>query len=132
MNELKDYAEITFTNPVIIDIFSRYTDNSVLASFVDRDGSIRVKFRIKSPIEPPKSCEQVLSLLYALLESNPGSKIGEVYIKNQQAILRETLYQLAQVLDGFSDIKLVIHVTQPDSDIFTHTECTITRQKINT
>lgn len=129
MSELKNYAEIVFTNPIIIDIFSQYADNSVLASFVEKSGSIRVKFKVVPSTEPPATCEQVLSLLYALFESNPGSEIGSIYMKNQQAILRETIYRLSQVLDGFSDIKIVIHITQPDSDISTHTECTISRTK---
>lgn len=129
MNELKNYAEIVFTNPIIIDIFSRYADNSVLASFVEKNGSIRLKFRVDPPVDPPKSCEQVLSLMYALFESNPESKIGEIYVKNQKAILRETLYRLSQVLDGFNDVKLFIHTSQPDSDAAVYTECTITRTK---
>lgn len=127
MDKLENYAEIVFTNPVIIDIFSRYTTNSVLASFVNRDGSIRMRFRVAPPVEPPKSCEQVLSLMYALFESNPSSKLGEIFLKNQTAILRETVYRLSQVLDGFSDVKLSIHTKAPDSDLCTHTECTITR-----
>lgn len=120
------------TNAVLIDIFSRYADNSVLAEFVAPDGSINMKFRMNTPVEPPTCCEHVLSLLFALFESNPETSVGKIYMSNQKEILRETVYRLAQVMDSFSDVKLSMHVTKPDEknpgeEVTQHTEFTITR-----
>lgn len=120
------------TNAVLIDIFSRYADNSVLAEFVAPDGSINMKFRLNTPVEPPTCCEHVLSLLFALFESNPETSVGKIYMSNQKEILRETVYRLAQVMDSFSDVKLSMHVTKPDEknpgeEVTQHTEFTITR-----
>lgn len=130
--EKNNYAEIHMTNAVLIDIFSRYADNSVLAEFVAPDGSINMKFRLNTPVEPPTCCEHVLSLLFALFESNPETSVGKIYMSNQKEILRETVYRLAQVMDSFSDVKLSMHVTKPDEknpeeEVTQHTEFTITR-----
>lgn len=130
--EKNNYAEIHMTNAVLIDIFSRYADNSVLAEFVAPDGSINMKFRMNTPVEPPTCCEHVLSLLFALFESNPETSVGKIYMSNQKEILRETVYRLAQVMDSFSDVKLSMHVTKPDEknpgeEVTQHTEFTITR-----
>ncbi len=130
--EMKNYAEIRMTNAAIIDIFSHYADNSALAEIVSEDGSINLKFKLNSIVEPPTCCEHVLSLLFALFESNPESSIGKIYIANQTEILRETVYRLAQVMDSFSDVKISMHLTKPneknpDAEITQHTEFTITR-----
>lgn len=130
--EKNNYAEIHMTNAVLIDIFSRYADNSVLAEFVAPDGSINMKFRLNTPVEPPTCCEHVLSLLFALFESNPETSVGKIYMSNQKEILRETVYRLAQVMNSFSDVKLSMHVTKPDEknpeeEVTQHTEFTITR-----
>ena len=58
--------------------------------------------------EAPNGCEQVLSLLYALLESNPGLPMGRIYCEHQCEILRETVYRLFMVIDGFSSVKLTV------------------------
>ena len=101
-------AEISFSNPVLIDIFSHYADNSTMAGIVGEDGVIRLKFRIDEEFQAPKGYEQVLSLLYALLESNPGLPMGRIYNENQRDILRETVYRLYMVLDGFNSVKLSV------------------------
>lgn len=130
--EKNNYAEIHMTNAVLIDIFSRYADNSGLAEFVAPDGSINMKFRVNTPVEPPTCCEHVLSLLFALFESNPETTVGKIYMSNQKEILRETVYRLAQVMDSFSDVRLSMHITRPDEknpgeEVTQHTEFTITR-----
>ncbi len=130
--KMKNFAEIHMTNAVLIDIFSRYANNSALAEIVSADGSINLKFKLSSSVEPPTCCEHVLSLLFALFESNPESSIGKIYMANQNEILRETVYRLAQVMDSFSDIKISMHFTKPDeknpdAEITQHTEFTITR-----
>lgn len=135
MAEHENYAELRFTNAVLLEIFGRYASNSELAEFVAEDGSIDIKFRMVNGIlETPNSSEQVLSLMYALFESNPQSTIGRIYMSNQTDILRETVYRLSMVLDSFSDVKLTIHSSVPDKDdpaksVETHTEMTLTRSK---
>lgn len=134
MPELKNYAEIKFTNAVLIGIFNNYAENSDMAEFVSADGSIDLKFKVNLPVEPPASCEQVLSLMFALFESNPDTTIGRIYMANQREILRETMYQLAMVLDSFSDVKLTLHTAVPDKNdpdkaIESHTEFTLTRTR---
>ena len=135
MAELENYAELKFTNAVLIDIFSRYASNSEMAEFVAEDGSIDMKFKmINGVMETPKCCEQVLSLMYALFECNPQSTIGRIYAAHKVDILRETVYRLAMLLDGFSDIKLTIHSTVQDKNdqtqkISTHTEFTLEKSR---
>ena len=135
MAELENYAELKFTNAVLIDIFSRYASNSEMAEFVALDGSIDMKFKmINGVMETPKCCEQVLSLMYALFECNPQSTIGRIYCDHQVDILRETVYRLSKVIDAFSDIKLIIHSTTPDKNdpeknVSTHTEFTLKKSK---
>lgn len=122
------------TNAALIDIFSKYADNTVMTEFVSADGSIDLKFSINSPIEPPNCCEHILSLLFVLLENNPETPIGKIYMANQIEILRDTVSRLAQVIDSFSNIKLSVHIAKhdeknPDTEVFQHTEFKITRTK---
>ena len=44
MAEVKNYAEIRFTNPIFIDIFSKFADNSVMAGIVSENGEIELRF----------------------------------------------------------------------------------------
>lgn len=133
MDGLKNYAEIKFTNAVLIDIFSHYADNSAMAGIVSPDGTFRMKFRGTPPVDPPKDTEQLLSLIFALLESNAESALGRVYMSHQRDILRETIYRLSHVIDSFSDVKMSIHTSVPvsegsDKEISSHSEFTLTRR----
>lgn len=133
MKALKNYAEISFSNPILIDIFSHYMKNSVLASFVSDSGKISLTFKVNPPVETPKNCEQVLGLLYALLESNGDTAAGQAYNEHMTDILRETLYRLTLVLDGFTDVRMSIHTTEgadgaEDKEITRHTEFTLSRR----
>lgn len=134
MDKLKNYAHIRFTNAVLIDIFSHYADNSAMAEFVSADGSVDIRFRIAPPVDPPKTAEQVLSLMFALFESNAVSSMGRAYMAHQREILREVMLRLSHVLDSFSDIKMSIHTSLPvaegsDKEIESHTEFTFSRNK---
>ena len=72
MAEVKNYAEIRFTNPIFIDIFSKFADNSVMAGIVSENGEIELRFdNTDGPIGKPSCCEHILSILYALMGSNP-------------------------------------------------------------
>ena len=133
MEKLKNYLIFSFTNAVFIDIFGRYAPNSELAEFIADDGSVTMTFdMINGVLEPPKTCEEALSLMYVLFETNPKSAPGRIYSAHQKEILRETLYRLTHVLDGFSDIHMTVHSELPDKDEpdknkVSHTECTIKR-----
>ncbi|MCR5601525.1 MAG: hypothetical protein K6G33_12380 [Ruminococcus sp.] len=116
MADKRDYCELRFTNAIMIDIFGRYATNSEMAEIVDKDGSVKINFRMsEGPLELPDNCEQVLSLMYALFECNPHMTIGRIYTENQQAILRETVYRISSVLDSFSDVELILHSFSSDS-----------------
>ena len=133
MAELRNYAEIRFINAVLIDIFSHYADNSAMAEIVAPDGTVHMKFRVKPPVDPPRDTEQLLSLIFALLESNGESPMGKVYIEHQREILRETIYRLSHVIDSFSDVKMSVYTSVPSADgsgreVESHTEFTLTRR----
>lgn len=132
MDALKNYAEINFTNAVLIDIFSHYADNSAMAEIVGTDGAIHMKFRVKPPVDLPRNTLQLLSLMFALFESNGESPMGRAYMANQRDILRETMYRLSHVIDSFSDVKMSIHTAVPVGDgsgreAESYTEFTLTR-----
>lgn len=135
MEELKNYAELSFSNPILLDVFGSYMENSVLASFVTQTGMINLKFKVNPPVEPPKNCEQILSLLFALLESNSEvNMVGKAYSAKRLEIMRDTILRLSQILDGFVNVKLILHTTEqsPDnseSEITKHTEFTFDRAK---
>ncbi len=112
MDKLKNYAELKFSNPILLDVLSHHIPNSLLATFVSETGMINLRFRITPPVEAPKNCEQVLSLIFALLESNTESPVGKAYAAKSADILRETVFRLSQVLDGFSSVKINLHTTE--------------------
>lgn len=134
MDKLKNYAHIRFTNAVLIDIFSHYADNAAMAGFVSADGSVDIRFRAEPPLDPPRNSEQVLSLMFALFESNADSIMGRAYMAHQKEILRETMLRLSHVIDSFSDIKMSINTSvpvagEPGKEIESHTEFTLTKSK---
>ena len=100
-----------------------------MAGFVGTDGVIRLRFRTADEFEPPKGCEQVLSLLYALLESNPDTPMGRIYVQHQREILRETVYRLFMVLDGFSSVRMSQISEDPVSGLTNRTEFTLSQTK---
>jgi hypothetical protein len=134
MNELKNYAELEFSNPILIDVFGNYMPNSVLAEVVDESGIIKLKLAVNPPVEIPKNCEDIIGLLFGMLENNPDASIGKAYSEKKTEILQETVYRLSKVLDGFSSVKLVLETTaasveNPDAEVTTHTEFTLNRTK---
>ena len=72
MAEQENRVSIRFTNALFIEIFGRYASNSEMAEFIAPDGSVELDcLMVNGVIDPPKSCEQMLSLMYALFETNP-------------------------------------------------------------
>lgn len=114
MPEMKNYTEIHTTNAVLIDILSRYADNSSLAEIVAADGSINLKLSVEPTIEIPADCEQALSFMFTAFEQNPDSSIGKIYLANKNSILHDTVFGLSKLMNGFSNLKITIHTTLPD------------------
>ncbi|MCM1007297.1 MAG: hypothetical protein NC485_05065 [Ruminococcus flavefaciens] len=137
MEELKNYTEIHTTNAVLIDILSRYAENSALAEFVAEDGSINLKLNLTPPVDVPSDCEQAISFMFNVIEQNPDTTIGKIYLANQKDILRDVVCELSRLMDGFSNIKITIHTTLPDeknpeAEVSQHTEFTLSRSKSTT
>lgn len=134
MDELRNYTEIHTTNAVLIDILSRYAENSALAEFVAEDGSINLKLSLTPPVDIPSDCEQAISFIFNVIEQNPDTTIGKIYLANQKDILRDVVCGLSKFMDGFSNIKITIHTTLPDeknpeAEVSQHTEFTLSRSK---
>lgn len=137
MDELKNYAEIHTTNAVLIDILSRYSENSALAEFVAEDGSINLKLSLNPPVEIPSNCEQAVSFMFTVIGQNPDTTIGKIYLANQKNILSDVVCGLSKFMDGFSNMKIIIHTTfpdekNPDAEVSKHTEFTLSRSKSTT
>lgn len=134
MDELRNYTEIHTTNAVLIDILSRYAENSALAEFVAEDGSINLKLSLTQPVDIPSDCEQAISFMFNVIEQNPDTTIGKIYLANQKDILRDVVCGLSKLMDGFSNMKITIHTTLPDeknpeAEVSKHTEFTLSRSK---
>lgn len=126
--------EIHTTNAVLIDILSRYAENSALAEFVAEDGSINLKLSLTQPVDIPSDCEQAISFMFNVIEQNPDTTIGKIYLANQKDILRDVVCGLSKFMDGFSNMKITIHTTLPDeknpeAEVSQHTEFTLSRSK---
>lgn len=62
------------------------------------------------------------------MESNPQTDIGRIYMENQTAILRETVSRLAQLLSGFSMVKLSVFTAEKRTDFTLSQTRTTTKQ----
>ncbi len=135
MEELKNYAVMRFSNPILIDILGKRIPNTVMASLVSETGEFKMKFRIAGgELEPPKNCENVISLFFALAESNPESPLGKAYFEHRSEILLDTVLMLSQLIDGFTEVKILFHYTRvskddPEKEIVTETNFTLNRTK---
>ena len=100
-----------------------------MAGIVSENGEIELRFdNTDVPIGKPSCCEHILSILYALMESNPQTDIGRIYMENQTAILRETVSRLAQLLSGFSMVKLSVFTAEKRTDFTLSQTRTTTKQ----
>lgn len=128
----KNHAELRFVNPLIIELFVKYTDNSTMAEIVGDDGYISLSLDVPSDTQPPKTADDLLGLLYRLLAANKETAMGRVYVQNETALLRESISDFRKISDGFSDAELTLTVTSPDkndpaSETTTTTEFKTTR-----
>lgn len=134
MSEPKNYAELSFVNPIFLDILSHYVRNSVLAKIVTSDGVIKLKLETDPSTPVPKNCEDVLTLLFMLFEYDEETEIGRVYAANKLDIMSETIIRLSQVLDGFRDVHLILHTMEaspddPYTEVTRHTEFTLNKTR---
>ena len=132
MSELKNYAEISFSNPIFIDILERHISNSVLAEIIDTQGKINLKLPIIEKPLPPKTCEDIIGLIYKLFETNTDTDIGAAYAEKKCEILSDTIFELSKLIDGFTTVSVTLDVTvksedNPDETINTHTEFTLNK-----
>jgi hypothetical protein len=128
----KNHAELRFVNPLIIELFGKYTDNSTMAEIVGEDGYISLSLDVPSDTQPPKTADDLLGLLYRLLAANKETAMGRVYVQNETALLRESISDFRKISDGFSDAELTLTVTasdknDPASETTTTTEFKTTR-----
>ena len=106
-----------------------------MAELIAEDGSVTMKFKmINGVLDTPKTTEQFVSLKYIRFEANQKSPAGRIFMSHQRDILRETVFRLQQVIDGFSDIHMTIHSERPNKDDnsksdVTHTEYSLTMTK---
>ena len=124
--EEKFYAAgFSFINPILTDIFSRYADNSVMAGIVSEDGRTELYFRTEFTAAVPSDAEQVLSLLFRLLEADVSQPLYAVYSAHREDILRDTVLRLSQTLNGFVDVKISLY----SSENSTRTDFTLKRER---
>ena len=102
---MKNYAEISFENPVLAGILH-----------VSEFGKYDLKLDTFVPAESPKNAVDVLNMLFVLLEKNPDTPAGRVYMGNQAEILHRTMNSLSDVIDSFSDIEVAITTTTKDEE----------------
>ncbi|MCQ2460244.1 MAG: hypothetical protein MJ081_07730 [Ruminococcus sp.] len=124
-----NYAVIKFTNPVFIDIFGKCADNSDLADFISADGAVSLKLNTSSAVEPPKTVEQALSIMFRLIDENPQSAVGKIFAESRNQILSDTVFRLGDILDGFTEINMSVHTfaeTSENSDKTAETTTTFT------
>lgn len=135
MEELKNYAVMRFSNPILIDILGKRIPNAVMAALVSESGEFKMKFRINGgELEPLKNCENVISLFFALAESNPDSPLGKAYSEHKSEILLDAVLMLSQLLDGFTEVKILFHYTtaskdDPEKEFVKETNFTLNRTK---
>lgn len=136
MSELKNYIELSFSNPIFIDILERHISNSVLAEIIDTQGKINLKLPIVDKPEPPKTCEDIIGLIYKLFENNTDTAIGAAYAEKKCEILSDTIFELSKLIDGFNAVSVIIDFTvqsedHPEESVNTHTEFTLNKTKIS-
>lgn len=102
---MKNKAEIKFENQAFAEILH-----------VAEYGVYNLTLETDSTLESPKSTVDVLSMLFRLLEENPESPAGRVYMGNQTEILHRTMISLPEVIEGFRDISVAIVTTTEDEE----------------
>lgn len=101
---MNNYAEIRFENQAFAEILH-----------VAEYGKYNLKLESSDPIESPKSTVDVLSMVFILLEKNPETPAGRVYMGNQAEILHRTMINLSEVINSFRDIEVAVTTVTEDA-----------------
>lgn len=72
--------------------------------------------------------------MFTVIEQNPDTTIGKIYLANQKDILRDVVCELSKLMNGFSNMKIIIHTILPDennpeAEVSKHTEFTLSRSR---
>ncbi len=102
---MKNYVEIRFENPVLAEILD-----------ISKNGKYDLKLDTVEPAKSPKNVEDVISMLFSLLEKNPDTPESRVYMGNQADILRRTVLGLSDIVNAFGNIEVVITSTEKAPD----------------
>lgn len=102
---MNNYVEIKFDNEFLADILH-------ISDF----GKYSIRLDTTEPLQSPKNAVDVLSMLFSLLEKNPDTPAGRVYMGNQAEILHRTMSNLSEVINSFGNIEVTITVTNEDAE----------------
>lgn len=102
---MKNCVEIRFENPVLAEILD-----------ISKNGKFDLKLDTVEPVKSPKNVEDVISMLFSLLEKNPDTPESRVYMGNQADILRRTVLGLSDIVNAFGNIEVVITSTEKAPD----------------
>lgn len=102
---MKNYVEIKFENEILADILH-------ISDF----GKYSLKLDSVTPAQSPRNVVDVLSMLFLLLEKNPDTPAGRVYMGNQQEILHRTMLSLSEVINSFGNIEVTVTTTSEDDE----------------
>lgn len=94
---MMNYAEIKFENDVLADILH-----------VSEFGRYSLRFESAETLQPPRNSVDVLTMLFTLLEENPETPAGRVYMGNQTEILHRTMTELSGVIEAFVSIEVTV------------------------
>ncbi|MCM1507091.1 MAG: hypothetical protein NC177_08160 [Ruminococcus flavefaciens] len=100
---MKNYAEIRFENQPLAEILH-----------ICEYGKYNLKLDTVEPAKSPKNAEDVLSMIFALLEKNPDTPEGRVYMGNCMEILHRTMLNLSEVINGFRAVEVIITTSKED------------------
>ncbi|MDE6781119.1 MAG: hypothetical protein K2J40_06650 [Ruminococcus sp.] len=102
---MKNKAEIKFENQAFAEILH-----------VAEYGVYNLAFETDGELKSPKNTIDVLSMLFRLLEENPETPAGRVYMGNQTEILHRTMLNLPEVINSFRDIEVAVITSVEDSE----------------
>lgn len=125
-------VRINFSNPILLGIWEKYILNDTMALFVTEKGETELELESEQEIIPPKSCEDVLSMLLRLLDENPEGVAGEAFAACSADIYRDILFNLSQILEGFGSVKMTIETSSQNEEnqtVTKKTEFTLSRTK---
>ncbi len=102
---MNNCVEIKFENQAFAEILH-----------VAEYGKYNLKLETNEPVSSPRSAVDVLSMVFTLLEKNPETPAGRVYMGNQTEILHRTILNLSEVIDSFRDIEVAVTTTTEDAE----------------